>query len=355
MIIRFGWRSFNIKSFTLDELQIPTDSDEKIEIEVRQRYFHIFFIPVFGLGKEWIFHKGDLQYEVPENIQQHIQQNHRVRTPWYTYTLLIAALIALLVFLYMEFEPKYRSHQKNKKEHIEFVQNVNNRFAAPFTTDDYFILIYTGEFNNCTGCFLKIVRVEGDNFVVAKYPRNYENEDIYTSIKNNQLSVADTFILSKSELMSAVCKKYKDEESLDAFGVDLLHTDTLYRLEGIENMYACNILLGNDRLNYGLEDGRDTLFYARFYINNWGAPAKLVAIKNITGNVQWQDSILPMEIPMECTNIRRDENRVSGTNYPVHTDFKVMLTFKDGTKALKYYMVEYKDETLNMTKVNHKK
>ena len=354
-MIRFGWRSFNIKTFTLDELQLPNENNEKIEIEVRQRYFHIFYIPAFGLGKIWIFHKDDLQYELPESIKQHIQQSNRIRSPWYTYTLSIIALISLFVFLYLEFQPQFVRHLKNKASHEEFVEQIYNRFEQPFTTDDYFILIYTGEFNNCTGCFLKIKRVEGNNFVVEKYPRNYENEDIYTSIKNNPLSVIDTFILSKTELQSAICNKYKNDEFLDEFGVDLLHIDTLYRLEGIENLYESNLLLGNDQLNYGLEDGLDTLYYAIFYINNWGAPAKLISIKNIIGNIHWKDSILPMEIPIECTNIRRDENRIYGTNYPIHTNFKVLLTFKDGTKELKEYIVDYKDETLKMTKNQPKK
>lgn len=103
-MIVFGHNNFKIKSFTPQELRLPREeSTNNIDIQVRQRYAHIFWIPFFPIGKIYAFkRKGDSNmYELPINIKQTIQTRHKdeIKTPWYSYSLILIALtIGLGIF-----------------------------------------------------------------------------------------------------------------------------------------------------------------------------------------------------------------------------------------------------------------
>jgi hypothetical protein len=97
-MIVFGHNNFRIKKYTFD--QIATEFDEGWEgvtFEVRQRYFHLFWIPFFPIGKMYTIKKpGDSdKYEMPVSFQQAIDSKfgHEIKTPWYSWFLFLAAAV----------------------------------------------------------------------------------------------------------------------------------------------------------------------------------------------------------------------------------------------------------------------
>src|SRR5690349_9358749 len=94
MRIVFGWNTFKIRSFSLPELGIKEEPG--ISIEARQKYFHLFWIPFFSMGRKWAVRKGGQLYELPQSLETLVKTSSAtsaVKTPFYTYAgpLLIAA------------------------------------------------------------------------------------------------------------------------------------------------------------------------------------------------------------------------------------------------------------------------
>jgi hypothetical protein len=92
-MIIFGWNHFLIRQWLPHELGL-THPDEQADyhVEVRQKYFHVFWIPFFPIGKMWGIrnYADDQLYDIRHDAMAHIEeQNVEPRAPWYSYSGLI--------------------------------------------------------------------------------------------------------------------------------------------------------------------------------------------------------------------------------------------------------------------------
>ncbi len=97
-MIVFGTNNFRIKKFTIDQVGSEFDEGwEGVLFEVRQRYFHLFWIPFFPIGKIFTIKKpgSSDKYEMPPSFIKVIEEKYgdQIGTPWYAYFLLIAGLL----------------------------------------------------------------------------------------------------------------------------------------------------------------------------------------------------------------------------------------------------------------------
>jgi hypothetical protein len=72
-MILYGWNNYLLKSVQLQELGIMNAPDPGTRIEYRQKYFHLFFIPVFPLGKFWAVRQGGKLYEPAAQLHQALE------------------------------------------------------------------------------------------------------------------------------------------------------------------------------------------------------------------------------------------------------------------------------------------
>ena len=95
-----GIRSFLIKSYSCNELGFEIESDLNSRIEFRQGYFHVFWIPFFGLGKIILLKRDGVDYVITKDFKYQSKVFSKLpKTPWYTYLGLFLSLIGYLVFL----------------------------------------------------------------------------------------------------------------------------------------------------------------------------------------------------------------------------------------------------------------
>lgn len=72
-MILYGWNNYLLKSVQPEELGISRSQAPDLRVEYRQKYFHLFFIPVFPLGKFWAIRKQGQMYEPSVEMKQALQ------------------------------------------------------------------------------------------------------------------------------------------------------------------------------------------------------------------------------------------------------------------------------------------
>jgi hypothetical protein len=69
MLIFYGRRSLRLKAFQLADIGIFSEIPDFVQFEVRQEYAHLYWIPLFPIGKIWCVRKTDDKlYEVNEEL-----------------------------------------------------------------------------------------------------------------------------------------------------------------------------------------------------------------------------------------------------------------------------------------------
>ncbi|TSJ48010.1 hypothetical protein [Fluviicola chungangensis] len=98
MTILFGWNRFRLKSFTFQELNLPElEQFPNATFQVAQSYFHLFYIPVFPMGKRYDLVMNKQLYHVPPSIMKMVNPDQiKVRGKWYAWSLPILVLLIML-------------------------------------------------------------------------------------------------------------------------------------------------------------------------------------------------------------------------------------------------------------------
>ena len=69
-MILFGWNNYLLKSVSLDQLGSTAAQSSDLRFEYRQKYFHLFFIPCFPLGRFWAVRQGGKLYQPTPEAEQ---------------------------------------------------------------------------------------------------------------------------------------------------------------------------------------------------------------------------------------------------------------------------------------------
>ncbi|HTF81415.1 MAG TPA: hypothetical protein VL947_06815 [Cytophagales bacterium] len=156
-MIIYGWNSFKLETCNPTSLGLPSEFDAAYTIERHQKYFHLFWIPFFSLGKRWVLRKRPDQqlYEPSAELLKFLNALPVAhKTPWYTYTLLYVIMLGGLVFYIYEKIDQYQSDKhyegtlyKNKVDVSETI--------APFKQGiyHYSCATYSG------ACLLKVDQI----------------------------------------------------------------------------------------------------------------------------------------------------------------------------------------------------
>lgn len=133
MRIVFGWNRIKLKSFTFQELNLPElEQFPNATIQVAQSYFHIFWIPVFPMGKRYDLVMNKELYHIPPSLMKLIDPEQiKVRGKWYAWSLpILIGLIALGVY----FNDMYQEH-KYEQQSIEYADSQRKFFDNPMVGD----------------------------------------------------------------------------------------------------------------------------------------------------------------------------------------------------------------------------
>lgn len=286
MKIFFGYRHFKIKDIHPTELGLIDDHD--YHIEIRQKYFHIYLIPFFGLGKTWAIRRNGELYELPQEYIQEIKRRKiKVRSPWYTYTLPILAVVGLLVFVSVE---RIKDYQFNKQQRIHFVENIPKLDAKIENAriNEFYVINEVDEIRAGFQMNLKVEKVYVDKILFIIIPEflvdssGLQLEDYYLHNKTH----LDTISILKSDLKKSFERDYDQSKTYTFKGKNLLKSGKLYSLYKIDEGFQPNLkssILFKDYTEIQIQ------------VENTGSEFTILSIKNRENNVPW-DIKLPLKI-----------------------------------------------------------
>ncbi|MFB9076836.1 hypothetical protein ACFFLS_23520 [Flavobacterium procerum] len=284
-MIIYGHNHFKIKEIHPSELGLI---DDDYHIEIRQKYFHIYWIPFFGLGKIWTIRRNGELYDLPEVYVQEIKKNNiKIRSPWYTYSLPLILLVGFLIFTGVE---KFKDHQHEKLDMQYFTRDVQALYEEieHVKSNEFITLENTEKTDSESTMYLKVEKVYADKILFTLIPGFFlegsktDLEECYNANKAN----LDTITISKKDLKSAVNNDYEAYRNYKYKGQTILNSNNPYRLSKIEKKFEPKIDVGQTFIDYKT---------IKIMLTNSSVGFKIVSIKNITNSIPWNTK-LPLEV-----------------------------------------------------------
>jgi hypothetical protein len=320
-MIVFGWYAFLIRFFTQEQLQIVLQNFEGAQFEVRQKVLHVFWIPIFPVGKQYIMRLNGQKHEMPGTVISAIKDYEDVRTPWYSFALPILAVLAYVFFM---FNIEWENYQHHIRQEVKFDKNVA-RLAHDLNnlTDNHFIKIvdYHNPYSS-SDFYLDVIKVQNDLvycFEVKTGQKGDYANMVFLLESYSATFNTDTIKIPIEKLKKAYYKDYNTYRNSEFVGQQLFnkaYDDHFYYLDKIEFLDGLMISRSSIRT---MDMLRETVYIRVATVGN---PVQLVAVKNIENNIDWKN--LPLK-PV------KNFFRIKGKNYNMK-NFKVELSFEDEAK-----------------------
>lgn len=322
MSIIFGWNEFRIKSIKPEEVgiyrkELPPD----LTFEGRQKYFHLFFIPFFGLSQRWVMRRGRDMYEMPNDFRDTIRSyGIQLYPPWYTFLGPILMLLGTIVFSF------YENFQEKKKDEMSKEYQKKNadilKYHLTHITPEALIQISTTKTRD--EICLKVEEVRGDTLKCLKFPNSKKMRDAdenawaaaeYLKANPKQEKV----FVSKAALEQAFTGEWA-RYGPKIQGVDFFGDSLKWKVNNISFPFAPNLLWGSSS-GSSTRAGK-TRF--NMEMRDYGEDCEMIDIQTIEGSAVWDKSALPQKIT------GRTSFRISGENYsPGKGKLKFRIMVKD--------------------------
>ncbi len=346
-MIKFGIRSFKLKTYSLEEFDIKTDPNSRMWIEYRQNYFHLLLIPLFPIDKVLQLRKGDNQlYELPANLHSEVEAKikDKLKTPWYTYLGPIVLALGLGIYFGKIMLGDYRSKQYRERVYeakalrsMEHLEKING--------DDYIKLMVSDPML-VLGKFIKIERTNGDSILIKKmYTDLGYSEDVSHLIKSYYLknrNSLDSVWIHKRMLRKAICADYDSLFQTTEFGVDFFNEDKKYLIDYIERIDYGPILknAGSGGYNYVKKE-------LSLHLHNYGMPCEIIEIQNLKGDIRWMNE-LPYYI---SSNDHGGIFNLAASNYEYDTDFEFILHLRVQNGEIIKYNIKGKNVPTSVSRL----
>src|SRR6185436_4766457 len=101
MMIVWGHNNFNLLTVEPSEVGMFGNETAGIRFQLRQKYAHLFWIPIFPLGKMWVVNRGDGKlYHCPAEVELALRERYPKRTSVFAWSGILLTL-AVIVFMWI--------------------------------------------------------------------------------------------------------------------------------------------------------------------------------------------------------------------------------------------------------------
>lgn len=230
----YGWYSFLIKCYSPAELNIRGENLDGITFEVRQKIFHLFWIPFFSLGKIYALRRGGNLYNLTDDYVALIKSRNDAKTPWYSFTGLLMIPLAYFIYLGVEMHDKYERIQGNKRyirEKLEMIEHpTSGDFYLLYSQEPYKTYLIKVEQFTKDSIQIRIPMVKYDRFLTSASSMNEYFKEL---VNNCRLEW-----VSKKELMSAIENDPRDLSNFEGVAIPIILDDIKFDIDRIERLEA---------------------------------------------------------------------------------------------------------------------
>lgn len=228
MSIIFGHNSFVIKRISPKELGLENNPEMKnAEIQLIQKYVHLYFIPVFPIGQEWILRKDGKSYHLINDLQHKLLYSYPSRVHVGAFAL---PLILILGFFgYFTYE-KISNYQSEKRYAVEVENRAVLLTKQLDSIDNKNSVIMSFENDNYGEDNYAVLKREGDKFLLQKVNEetemNIPHSISYYLASKDEENTNDSIWVTKQEIKNSIASKSPfSKKMINALGKKLMLSD----------------------------------------------------------------------------------------------------------------------------------
>jgi hypothetical protein len=289
MMIVWGHNSFRLKKVAPFEVGLLDTSFNNMHFELRQRYGHLFWIPIFPIGQKWVVRKADNKmYEITPELSAHLIMAYPHKVSIWAFTGPLLVLAGMFLFSISE-KLSPRRYATHLEESYETNAKQLGERVNQLRPNDYLLVSVKepGKIHYTANKYpLKVLRVNGENIVLGNLAWSFSgaksvdfDKDI-ARIEMDNAGVADTFTISKQQLKKAICANRSKENEFAGIAIKDFVTEGSCLLRDV--MHIEGPQLSSVHLKGIENDG------TYFEIVNMGFPGKADSVVSETPEVVWQ-------------------------------------------------------------------
>lgn len=349
MRIIFGWSEFKIKKYTSVEIGIKESVLPKTEIQLIQKYFHLFFIPFFSTGKIWNYNSNGYWLKLHPEQEAHIAPEYKHQfAPWYAFSGILLLLLIGISFSIYDMTNKISQHNSDERD-LEITKDKLTKQINHLNEHFYIGLENRSDGITVSTLFLKIEKIKNQKIIcsIIEPINTYEPAPLYIdSLYNNSKDNFDTISITKQTLLKSIPLKNNEKYNTPISGI--LIKGKNYSITDVKEHDKPLLIIGNRR-------SRDTEGNFMFSFINQLDSGTLIGIENDKSTkLNWKITF-PFAIPAGCmTNDLNDLKSIFelyGTGYKANQPFQFVLKCIDKKNKKINFLVKGNDSEYTIEEI----
>jgi hypothetical protein len=322
-MILFGRNHFLVKKVKPEEIGMFDAEHRSMHFELRQKYFHLYYIPFFPLGQEWFLRQNHELYHTTSAVENKLKNRFPSIVDWKSFALPILIFVGVILFSIMNSIQHHRYEESAKIERSEQkkllttqINNLNQYSYINFKMD-YKDIYY--KVNQTTKDSVELIEYE---FPLPEIDSAIRSKISYNSSRLLFLELSKAKPKKKNwikrkELINSI----NDGNNVETKYITSLNSNRL-KLEGIIQIEDAQFIVNTD-------NEAKSVYY--FELQNLALDAKV-------------DSIVSEKKETWLISKKRDAKLLE----------KFAIRTENGTKATLYYTTteNQKQHTITLTRTN---
>lgn len=281
-MIVYGRNHFLVKKVNPKEIGVNYEDAKDSIFELRQRYFHLYLIPLVPTGQDWLVRKdGDL-YHVTENIESRLKSKFPTAANWKAFALPIILIVGFIVYSISD-EINSRNYEElSQKENLAEIDLMKTKINK---LDTFSYLEFSKDYEDV---YYKVTQVTNDSVKLAEFEsplitldsilkmKNYTNYIDILYVKLKKTKIENTIWIKKKELIAGI----KDKNAIEEKYIKTLSPSKPMTLKRIIKFDDAQFIVNTD-------EESESIYY--YELQNLGLDAIIDSISSVKTET-WQIS-----------------------------------------------------------------
>lgn len=170
-MIVYGHNHFLIRKVKPEEIGIHSPEFKGLSFELRQQYYHLYFIPTIPKGCEWLLRQNNELYHVSKEIETKLEARFPSSVNWKAFALPILLLIGFALFFITD---KFQRNEYRKNDMAKNQENIVLIKSQIKNLDKFSYLVFNVKYDQE---IYKISSITKDSLEVIEYKKPLPNAE----------------------------------------------------------------------------------------------------------------------------------------------------------------------------------